>query len=254
MFSFRAAVVALSFLSLPAAAELNSSPIPVLRGNPVITPDVLAPQTPSSPTVDRSLVPPARPKGFAARVQTIFSTQKSYSQSGSVCGVPSIRGQVQSAIPAKLAGCGLQSPVRITEVSGVKLSTPATIDCTTAKALKTWIDKGAAPAVGNRGGGLAELKVVASYACRTRNNQPGAKVSEHGAGRAIDIAGYSMKNGDTVTLLKGWNSNAYGKTLRKMHSAACGPFGTVLGPNANRFHLDHFHFDTARYRSGSYCR
>jgi len=25
-------------------------------------------------------------------------------------------------------------------------------------------------------------------------------------------------------------------------------------PNANRFHRDHFHFDTARYRSGSYCR
>jgi hypothetical protein len=28
----------------------------------------------------------------------------------------------------------------------------------------------------------------------------------------------------------------------------------VLGPNANSFHRDHFHFDTARYRSGSYCR
>jgi hypothetical protein len=39
-----------------------------------------------------------------------------------------------------------------------------------------------------------------------------------------------------------------------MHKAACGPFGTVLGPNSNRFHQDHFHFDTARYRSGSYCR
>jgi len=39
-----------------------------------------------------------------------------------------------------------------------------------------------------------------------------------------------------------------------MHRAACGPFGTVLGPNADRFHQDHFHFDTARHRSGPYCR
>jgi len=30
--------------------------------------------------------------------------------------------------------------------------------------------------------------------------------------------------------------------------------GTVLGPEANRFHRDHFHFDTAEYRSGPYCR
>jgi len=28
----------------------------------------------------------------------------------------------------------------------------------------------------------------------------------------------------------------------------------VLGPEAARYHQDHFHFDTARYRSGSYCR
>ena len=43
--------------------------------------------------------------------------------------------------------------------------------------------------------------------------------------------------------------------LRNLHRAACGPFGTVLGPNANAAHRDHYHFDTARYRSGTaYCR
>jgi hypothetical protein len=42
--------------------------------------------------------------------------------------------------------------------------------------------------------------------------------------------------------------------MRRAHKTACGPFGTVLGPNADRYHQDHFHFDTARYRSGSYCR
>ena len=32
------------------------------------------------------------------------------------------------------------------------------------------------------------------------------------------------------------------------------PFGTVLGPNSDRFHRDHFHFDMASYSSGAYCR
>jgi hypothetical protein len=177
-----------------------------------------------------------------------------YVKKGSVCGVAAIRGQNISAIAAKLKGCGLQNPVKITEVSGVKLSSPATLDCTTAKALQAWIETGAKPAVGTAGGGLAGLKVAASYSCRTRNNQPGAKVSEHGGGRAIDIAGITLKDGTAVSVLKGWGNRKYGTILRQMHTSACGPFGTVLGPNANKYHLDHFHFDTARYRSGSYCR
>ncbi|RPE67153.1 extensin-like protein [Pacificibacter maritimus] len=197
-----------------------------------------------------SILPTARPKGLTApTVQAV-----KYRSKGSVCGVKEIRGTLSTAIPAKLQGCGLDGPVHVTEISGVTLSRPATIDCTTAKALHKWVEKGAKPAAKRIGGGLSSLTVVASYACRPRNNIPGAKVSEHGRGRAIDIAGVTFKNGDVATVLKGWNSRAYGKMFKKMHKSACGPFGTVLGPNANKYHKDHFHFDTARYRSGSYCR
>jgi len=56
-----------------------------------------------------------------------------------------------------------------------------------------------------------------------------------------------------MTVLTDWNGQ-YARQLRAMWEAACGPFGTVLGPEADRFHADHFHFDTADYRSGSYCR
>jgi hypothetical protein len=239
-----------------AAAEMMRSPMPIARpgsvglADPVkVSPNaVLAPQ--AAPKMTVSLVPQFRPKTLKGRTQT----QVSYRTTGSVCGHRDIRGTAIQSIPAKIKGCGLSDPVRVTEISGIKLSSPATLDCTTAKALRSWIDTGAKPAVGRKGGGLSELKVVASYSCRTRNNQPGAKVSEHGRGRAIDIAGFTLKNGDSTTLLKGWNGRKYSKILKKMHASACGPFGTVLGPNANKYHKDHFHFDTARYRSGSYCR
>ena len=33
--------------------------------------------------------------------------------------------------------------------------------------------------------------------------------------------------------------------LHRLHKGACGVFGTVLGPEANEVHRDHFHFDLA---------
>lgn len=41
--------------------------------------------------------------------------------------------------------------------------------------------------------------------------------------------------------------------LKKLHEDACGIFGTVLGPEANDAHLDHFHFDLATRRHRAYC-
>lgn len=181
--------------------------------------------------------------------ETVYKSKR-----GAVCGVKAIRGEKLPPIPAKLKGCGLQDPVRVTEISGVKMSTPITVDCTTAKALQSWIERGAKPAVGRLGGGVSELKIAASYSCRTRNNKPGAKISEHGRGRAVDISAVILANGVALSVLKDWNNAAKGKVLKKMHKSACGPFGTVLGPSADKYHKDHFHFDTARYRSGSYCR
>lgn len=41
--------------------------------------------------------------------------------------------------------------------------------------------------------------------------------------------------------------------LRAVHAAACRRFGTVLGPEANEAHRNHFHLDMAERRSGSFC-
>ncbi|PJI92613.1 hypothetical protein BC777_1468 [Yoonia maricola] len=172
---------------------------------------------------------------------------------GQVCGDPSIQGTVVGRVNGA-GSCGIEGAVKLRAVAGVTLSPRATIDCPTARALKTWVEEGVLPAVGAEGGGASSLRVVSHYACRTRNNQPGGRLSEHAFGRAIDIAGIRLRDGTEMTLLTDWNSADDGAQLRQMWRAACGPFGTVLGPESNRFHRDHFHFDTARYRSGSFCR
>lgn len=151
-------------------------------------------------------------------------------------------------------GCGVTDAWVVTEVSGVKLSRPAIMNMKTARALDRWVRNTAIPAVGRRGGGLEELTVAAHYACRTRNHRAGARLSEHAKGNAIDISSVVMKDGSRVTVLRGWGNGADGRLLTRLWKGACGPFGTVLGPNSDRFHRDHFHFDTASYRSGPYCR
>jgi hypothetical protein len=142
----------------------------------------------------------------------------------------------------------------VREVAGVTLQPQATMDCRTASALKSWVARGAKPAVGQMGGGIRSLRVVSHYACRFRNSASSGRLSEHAFGRAVDIAGIGLRSGQEITVLTDWGRGDEGRALRSMWRAACGPFGTVLGPEANRFHRDHFHFDTARYRSGSYCR
>jgi hypothetical protein len=41
--------------------------------------------------------------------------------------------------------------------------------------------------------------------------------------------------------------------LRRLHKGACGIFGTVLGPEANAAHRDHFHLDLAPRRRSAFC-
>lgn len=173
---------------------------------------------------------------------------------GGLCGDPALAGETVGRVPGKLNGCGIENAVRLQSVAGVRLTQGALIDCPTARALKTWVTKSAKPAVGRRGGGLGGLRVAAHYSCRTRNNVPGAPISEHGRGKAIDISGFLLADGSEVTVLGDWGRGKDGKALSKMRKAACKVFGTVLGPGSDGYHKDHFHFDTRGHRGGSYCR
>jgi hypothetical protein len=48
--------------------------------------------------------------------------------------------------------------------------------------------------------------------------------------------------------------NARKQFLRSLHTSACKRFGTVLGPEANEAHRNHFHLDMAERPRGNYCR
>ncbi|NGQ90653.1 extensin family protein [Rhodobacter sp. HX-7-19] len=166
---------------------------------------------------------------------------------GFVCGDRAIRGEELARIAGKVKGCGIEAPVRVTQVDGIRLTTPATIDCPTAIALKDWINAGVRPAFGRNE--VVELRIAASYICRTRNNRPGAKISEHGRGKAVDVSGFILADGRELSVARDYN-----RQMRRAHRAACGIFGTTLGPGSDGYHEDHLHFDTASHGNGPYCR
>lgn len=206
----------------------------------------------SALAVARSLRPETRPTGDALiQLVSVPTAPQAASRAGSVCGVAEIKGQAIGPVPGRGA-CGIDQAVRVTSVSGVKLSQQPTIDCITAKALNAWVRQGVIPAVGRKGGGLAQINVIAHYSCRSRNNRAGAKLSEHSFGHAVDVGGIVLKDGTKLSVLNDWRSS--NGIIKAMHRSACGPFGTVLGPGSDGYHKDHIHIDTARYRSGSYCR
>lgn len=197
--------------------------------------------------------PAPSPRGVAPTVLNVPGLRKpSHSAEGAVCGDPRILGKAIARIEGAGA-CGISNPVRVTSVSGIRLKSAIRVNCSTAKAFADWTEQSAIPAADVMGASLTEMRPVASYACRTRNHKKGARLSEHAKGNAVDVAGFTFSNGANISVLKGWRGE--GSTyLRRVWKDACGPFGTVLGPNSDRHHQDHFHFDTAKHRGGAYCR
>lgn len=247
----------------PTVAEVSIRPMP--------RPVQAAPEAAQIAAVEggalvrRSIRPMARPDTVAVAspapkkglIGTLFGGKKSDApapkrqSSGAICQDAAIQGTAIPTIRGEQAGCGIENPVRVTAVNGVRLSMPATIDCETARALRSWVSDELQPAF--RRDKVVGLEVAAHYVCRGRNNQKGAKISEHGRGRAIDIAGFRLASGATLSVLDDYKSRR-GKPMRAAHKGACGVFGTTLGPGSDGYHEDHLHFDTARYRGGPYCK
>jgi hypothetical protein len=153
-------------------------------------------------------------------------------------------------------GCHVPNPWRISGLANVSFSQPATLNCGMASPLDQWVEQVVQPAAQHSfGESVTGLTIAASYSCRPRNNQRGARMSEHGYGNAVDIAGFTLESGRQVTVLAGWNGRRDEQGfLRQVRSEACADFMTVLGPGSDAHHRDHIHLDLQNRRSGShYC-
>jgi hypothetical protein len=154
-------------------------------------------------------------------------------------------------------GCFVHNAYRVNGLAGVRFSQSVTFNCNVAASTASWLEHVVQPAAQDAfGERVVGIDVPAGFACRPRNNQRGAKLSEHGMGNAIDISGFTLANGEKIKVEQGWlGGRAASSFLRQVRAGGCGPFRTVLGPGTDAQHKDHFHFDLQQHRSGgTYCR
>jgi hypothetical protein len=198
-------------------------------------------------------LPPERPAPGPASAAT--STPPLPGPTEMVCRDPRLAGDPKpDIIDVGHLACGIDDPVRVTSVASIRLSPPVLVGCRTARRLADWLTGIALhQARAHLQAGIAEVRVMGSYACRTQNNA-GRWRSEHARGRAIDIGGFTLSNGVEVTVARDWGETPEGAFLREIWRKGCGPFATVLGPEADRHHRDHFHLDTSPRGGEPYCR
>lgn len=147
--------------------------------------------------------------------------------------------------------CGAQIPYEMNGTSDgrILLRPAAMLRCPMVPAVERWIYGVVEPAARlHLGSPVVELKVAASYSCRAINHQSGGRLSEHGYANALDISEFALADGRRVKVKDGWWGDIRERAfLRAVHRGACNGFNTVLGPDADRFHRDHFHMDLARH-------
>jgi len=99
---------------------------------------------------------------------------------------------------------------------------------------------------------VAGVRHLGSYNCRNVNHAATGRRSQHATANAIDIAAFVLRDGREVRLARDWGGeDAEAAFLRAVRDGACRWFRSVLGPDYNAAHADHFHFDMGNWRS---CR
>lgn len=147
--------------------------------------------------------------------------------------------------------CGALQPFEMSAAAAgrVQMRPAAMLRCPMVPAVERWVHGVVEPAARRHFGvPVVEIKVAASYACRPMNHVFGAKLSEHGHANALDVSVFQLADGRSVSVKQGWRGSPQEQAfLRTVHQGACDTFTTVLGPNADAYHQDHFHMDLARH-------
>lgn len=129
--------------------------------------------------------------------------------------------------------------------------------CAVHAGLAIWLRHGVQPAAENLlGSRVAALEHFGTHSCRRVGGGGSGNWSEHATGNAIDISAFVLDDGRRIVLLGGWQGGDDDAVfLRAARDTACESFATVLSPDYNAAHADHFHLDQARRNQGwRFCR
>jgi hypothetical protein len=204
-----------------------------------------------------SLVPdsraPARPQAQAT------SRAVAVTPANNLClGELGARGASFTPLPDRFygAGCSTVGTVSLASLQGdtasVGLANLGPVSCPLAETLAAWarfgVDRAARQVLGSA---LARIETMGSYTCRDVAGS--GRRSAHATAQAVDIGAFVLADGRRVSVLSDWAGGTAEEQrfLRLVHASACKRFGTILGPEYNTAHHDHFHLEAT---GRGFCR
>lgn len=183
----------------------------------------------------------------------LFTGRKLAALTGDAAGCRALLDQAGIAHvamkPAGAGRCAYADAVRLQPEDGAIALVPAAVApaCPVAAAFRLWEWQVVQPAALRLyGQPVRSIRHYGSYSCRRLYGRSQGGYSEHATADAIDIAAFVLKDGRQINVLDDWAGKGRDAAfLRAVRDGACDLFSTVLSPDYNAAHRDHFHLDQA---------
>lgn len=158
-----------------------------------------------------------------------------------------LRVSHQADTPAD-ATCPLRNTLRV-QGAAVGLSSSFLASCPLAVAFALFERHSLQPAAqAVFGQAVTQVDHLGSFACRNMYNRTEGRLSQHASANALDIAGFRLADGRSISVLKDWPGEGdKARFLRQVRDSACDDFNVVLSPDYNAAHRNHFHLDMGRW-------
>lgn len=148
-------------------------------------------------------------------------------------------------------GCSATGSVKLIDI-GVPATNLGAMTCGLAANFAAWARYGVQPAARLiLGSEIQRIETFGTYNCRPIAGS--GRLSEHAHSNAVDVSAFVLSDGRRITVEQGWNGDRQTRQfLEIVRASACKRFRTVLSPDYNAAHHDHFHFDMGG--KGGFCR
>lgn len=149
-------------------------------------------------------------------------------------------------------GCITRGALTLND-AGIATTNMGPITCPLARNFVAWVRHAVRPAARQvYGQDATRVETMGTYSCRNIYGGRSGRLSQHAFANAIDVSGFVLADGRRITVLGGWNGDTRDREfLRLIRASACRRFPTVLSPDYNAAHANHFHFDMS---GANFCR
>lgn len=148
------------------------------------------------------------------------------------------------------SGCRAIDSVKLLDI-GTPTANLGAMTCPLARNFAAWVQHVARPVARKYfRSPLVKIETYGTYNCRMIAGT--RKLSQHALANAVDVAAFRLADGRIIQVKSGWRgTKSEQRFLRTLHKSACQHFGTVLGPDYDAAHRDHFHLDMS---GDGFCR